>query len=115
VGFSEFRATHMPVFQFPGPHRSSPTEIARRSGRTKQHINLLLGDLESAGFLERRPDPGRARGSVVVLTARGLQLVASMKEVLEGIEAEWSAALGARRFEALKRALRELNDHESVS
>jgi DNA-binding MarR family transcriptional regulator len=112
-GFPEIRPAHMPVFQFPGPHGSSPVAIAQRSSRSKQHINLLLNDLEAAGYLVRRPDPSRRRGRIVVLTKRGQDLVAAMKEALEAIEAEWSARLGARRFEALKQALRDLNLAES--
>jgi DNA-binding MarR family transcriptional regulator len=105
----------MPVFQFPGPHNASPIAIARRSGRSKQHINLLLNDLETAGYLERHPDPDRARGSVVRLTDRGMDLVATMKQALETIEAEWKDTLGARRFEALKRALQDLHDTDMLA
>jgi DNA-binding MarR family transcriptional regulator len=113
AGFSEIREAHMPVFQFPGPHNSSPVAIARRSGRSKQHLNLLLNDLESAGYLERHPDPSRPRGSIVLLTDRGMKLTAAMKEALEAIEADWAVKLGARRFQTLKRALDDLNEIEN--
>jgi DNA-binding MarR family transcriptional regulator len=113
AGFPEIRAAHMPVFQFPGPHNSSPVAIARRSGRSKQHINLLLNDLESAGYVERGPDPNRARGIVVLLTQRGMALVAAMRLALEQVETDWARRLGARRFTALKAALEDLNDTET--
>jgi DNA-binding MarR family transcriptional regulator len=115
AGFPEIRTGHMPLFQFPGPHNSSPAQIARRTGRSKQHINLLLGDLENAGYLERRPDPNRPRGSTVLLTPRGLDLVANMKKALEAVEADWKRKLGTRRFDALKRALHDLHETETTT
>jgi DNA-binding MarR family transcriptional regulator len=110
AGFPEIRAAHMPVFQFPGPHNSSPVAIAHRSGRSKQHINLLLNDLEAAGYVERHADPNRSRGIVVLLNERGMALVSAMRAALEEVEADWARKLGARRFNALKAALADLND-----
>jgi DNA-binding MarR family transcriptional regulator len=113
AGFPEIRTAHMPVFQFPGPHNSSPVAIARRSGRSKQHINLLLNELESAGYVERGPDPNRTRGIAVLLTERGMALVTAMRTALEEVETDWARKLGARRFKALKAALRDLNETET--
>src|SRR5215207_9220109 len=77
---------------------------------TKQALTPLLNDLERLGYLERRPAPGDGRGRVLWLTARGLAFVGAIKEILTGIEAEWSQLLGAERFATLQEALRELTE-----
>ena len=44
------------------------------------------------------------------LTARGLAFAGAIKEILTGIEAEWSQLLGTERFAALQDTLRELTE-----
>ena len=112
-GFTGVRVSHSPVLGFPGPHTARPTEIAARTGRSRQHINILLNELEAAGYLTRVPDPDDNRGKIIWLTDRGMDLVAVMREELEAIEADWQRTLGARRFAALKHTLQDLQQvHE---
>src|SRR5215217_1943464 len=110
AGYSDLRPAHFALFQFPGPHGVRPVELAARLGMAKQALTPLLNDLERAGYLERRPAADDGRGRVLWLTARGLAFVGAIKEIVTGIEAEWSARLGAERFTALQEALRELTD-----
>ena len=104
----DLRPAHFALFKFPGPHGVRPVELAARLGTTKQALTPLLNDLERFGYLERRPRPGDGRGRVLWLTARGLAFVGAIKEILTGIEAEWSARLGAERFAIVKAALEDL-------
>lgn len=108
AGFTDVRPSHAPVIGFPGPHKSRPSELAARTGRSKQHINILLGELEAAGYLERRAEGTDQRGKVIYLTDRGMELAAAVKKAVEQVEADWQQILGERRFAALKQSLEEL-------
>lgn len=110
AGYDDLRPAHFALFQFPGPHGARPVELAAQLGTTKQALTPLLNDLERLGYLERRPAPDDGRGRVLWLTARGLAFVGAIKEIVTGIEAEWSALLGADRFATLQETLRELTD-----
>ena len=107
-GFDDFDRAHLALFQYPGPDGARPSELAARLGVSKQALNYLLGELERLGYLERRPDPDDQRSKRVVLTRRGGRAVETIREAVAGVEAEWSAKLGARRFAELRVLLREL-------
>ncbi len=107
---TDLRPAHFALFQFPGPQGVRPIELAARLGTTKQVLTPLLNDLERFGYLERRPAPDDGRGRVLWLTERGLAFVGAIKDILTGIEAEWSQRLGADRFAVLQDALRELTE-----
>ena len=47
-GFGDFDAAYLPVFQYPGPQGTRPSELARLR-ITKQALNYLLGGLEGQG------------------------------------------------------------------
>src|SRR5262245_43640892 len=72
AGFEDFDATHLSVFQYPGPQGARPSELAARLRMSKQALNYQLGQLERLGYLERRPDPDDLRSKRVALTARGV-------------------------------------------
>ncbi len=108
AGFTDVRPSHAPVIGFPGPHKARPSDLAARTGRSKQHINILLGELEGAGYLVRRAEGEDQRGKVIYLTDRGMRLAAAVKEAVEQVESDWQEVLGEKRFAALRRSLEEL-------
>jgi DNA-binding MarR family transcriptional regulator len=112
AGFDDVRLSHSPVLAFPGPHKARPSEIAARTGRSRQHINILLNELEAAGYLVRVPDPEDNRGKIIILTERGMDLMAAGRKELEAVEADWERTLGKQRFAALKRSLTALGEAE---
>jgi hypothetical protein len=78
---------------------------------TKQALNYLFGQLEALGYLERRTGKGSRR--LVFLTARGWEVFETHWETLQTIENEWSSFLGAKRFDQLMDALRQLSSLSS--
>jgi DNA-binding MarR family transcriptional regulator len=108
AGYCDLRPAHFALFQFPGPHGVRPIELAARLGMAKQALTPLLNDLERFGYLERRAAADDGRGRVLWLTEHGLAFVGAIKEIVTGIEAEWSARLGGERFAIVKEALLEL-------
>jgi len=103
AGFSDLRVPHMVVLQYPGPDNVHPTVLAERAGMSKQAMNQLLNSLERLGYLERRDAP--EGGRVVCFTERGHAAWAMITEILRGVEDEWRAELGKKRFAQLKELL----------
>jgi DNA-binding MarR family transcriptional regulator len=108
-GFDDLDAAHLPVFQYPGPQGSRPSELAARLRMSKQALNYLLGTLERLGYLERQPHPDDQRSRRIHLTPRGVATVPVIRGAVAEIEAEWTERLGPARFDALRSALQELN------
>ena len=108
-GCADFDAAYLPVFGYPGPQGARPSELAARLGISKQALNYLLGNLERAGYLERRPHPDDSRSRRIVLTARGLGAVKVIRDAVAELETSWTQLLGPRRFAQLRKMLQELD------
>ncbi|HTL37611.1 MAG TPA: MarR family transcriptional regulator [Kofleriaceae bacterium] len=98
----------MAVFQYPGPHGTSPLELARRAKMSKQAMNQLLGTLQRSGYIVRKRDPDNGKQRVIHLTARGNRAIALMREEITRIERRAERQLGARRYATMIECLREL-------
>ena len=110
AGYDDIAPAHFNILQHPTPEGLRPSEIAARSQMTKQAANRLIRHLEGHGYLRLEPDPGDQRARIVRLTDRGWALIATIREIVEEVEAEWTERLGRRRFEALRSALLELGE-----
>ena len=64
------------------PYRSTPGKLAKRADLSSGAMTNRLDGLERAGLIRRLPDPDDRRGTVIELTAEGLEA--------------WEAALGAQ-------------------
>jgi DNA-binding MarR family transcriptional regulator len=80
-------------------------EIARRVPKTPQAISQTVARLEKLGYIERRLAGGRAIG--LHITAAGAAAHAAGSAAEDASEARLRAALGARRYEALRQLLEE--------
>jgi DNA-binding MarR family transcriptional regulator len=105
AGFDELRLPHMAVLQFPGPDGVRPGTLADRAGMSKQAMNQLLRSLEASGYIVRSDSKHDGRSSVVRFTKRGRAAYARIADILEEIEREWKAELGAKPFADLKTLL----------
>ncbi len=108
-GFDDLDAAHLTVLQYPGPQGMRPSDLAVQLRISKQALNYLLGQLESGGYIERRPDPDDLRSKRIVLTKRGTKVAHVIREAVAEMEATWSKQLGPERFERLRGLLLELN------
>jgi len=107
-GCADFDAAYLPVFGYPGPQGARPSELAARLGMSKQALNYLLGSLERAGYIERRPHPDDARAKRIALTPRGLGAGRVIRDAVAEVETAWSELLGPERFAELRTMLEEL-------
>jgi DNA-binding MarR family transcriptional regulator len=105
AGFDDLRLRHIAVLQYPGPDGVSPGVLAQRAGISKQAMNQLLGNLESLDYVVRSDAPDEGRARIVRFTKRGHAAYSKIYDILLGVEAEWSAALGAKPFAELKELL----------
>lgn len=84
---------------------TSVTLLAERAAMTKQAIGELAIDLERGGYVTRAPDPADRRATIVTITAAGRRALRAALEAKRAVEADYAAAIGARRLAALHEAL----------
>jgi len=108
-GFTDLTAAHLNVMQYPGPHNVRPSDVAARTGMTKQALNYLLGQMEAGGYLQRREDAGDQRSKRIHLTTRGHRAVKAIREIVTDVESQWERQLGPMRFAELRELLIDLN------
>lgn len=100
--------TELRIFLYPGPDGRRPIDLARQCDMSRQAMNYVLANLERRGYVARGVDP-RSATLVVRLTDRGWTLVPLLRNCVAGIEKEWAAHLGARRFAVLRETLHDLS------
>jgi DNA-binding MarR family transcriptional regulator len=96
---------HISVFQYPGPDGARPSVLAERAGISKQAMNQLLRSLEDLGYIARSDSPDEGRSRIVRFTRRGHAAFSRIFEILQDVEQEWKAELGARDFRQFKKLL----------
>ena len=109
-GHPGVRASHLELLTVIGPAGARVSDLARTQQVSRQAVSATVQDLESLGYLERRPDPVDRRGVVFSPTPTGRALAADALAVTLSIEARYQALLGPRRFERFERSVRALGD-----
>lgn len=84
---------------------TSPSDLARGLGITRQSAHALLGQLIDLGILAQSPDPLDGRRTTVHLTDRGHDLADDARAILADLEAALAARIGASAVDALASAL----------
>ncbi|WP_020658563.1 MarR family winged helix-turn-helix transcriptional regulator [Amycolatopsis benzoatilytica] len=113
-GFSDLSPRHGAVLAYLEPDGSRATELARRSGRRKQVIGAMVDELETLGYVERRPDPGDRRAKLVCPTARGNAMISASTRILAELEDRHAGRLGRAEYERFKRTLAEVTEQQRV-
>ena len=113
AGFDDVTPAQARVFQRIGAQGTRLTDLAEQAQVTKQTAGFLVDQLERAGYVERRPDSTDARARLICIAPRGMEAVQVAAGVVAEVEAEWTAHLGTRDMQQLRRALirlREITD-----
>lgn len=110
-----FRTAHTQLFPHLDTRGQRLTELARRSGASKQAIGPLVNDLVEWGVVERVADPTDRRAALLRLTPAGGAALLDGLRVLGGIEAELVSAMGAEEMAALHQTLLRVMDHLEVA
>ena len=114
-GFADVVPAHLAVMRYPGPSGRRPVQLAADANLSRQAMNYLLGQLESLGYIERRPDEEDGRGQRVYATERGEDLITVARAAMRALEDEWAGALGRRDLETLRDILTRLNRHVAAA
>lgn len=95
------RAAHLRLFRAGAVEGRRVTELAARTGMTKQAMHELVRHLERHGYVTRETDPDDERARRIVLTDRGRELSAAVAAASARLHQRWRAALGDELFTAL--------------
>jgi DNA-binding MarR family transcriptional regulator len=109
AGFPEVRASYgsvlVPLFEEDGLRMS---ELAGRSGLSKQAMTTLVRSVEDAGLVARVRDADDGRAFVVSLTARGNELRPVADQVLAELAARARARLSETELRILFTSLKKV-------
>lgn len=108
-GFQDVREGHGCVFGFIDLEQGSRlTDLAERSGLTKQAVGEAVAELERKGYLERVPDPEDGRAKIIKLTGRGVDAALTGRRLFAEIENEWAERYGEDRVASLRECVEEI-------
>src|SRR4051812_47364638 len=93
AGFAWFTEARSGLLAHVGPSGVRQADLVRRMGLTKQAVQQIVDELAAEGIVERRPDPGDARGRIVALTAAGFSAAHAANAVKRAIDADQRARL----------------------
>lgn len=85
-----------------------PSELARRSGMSKQSMNQLLNELDKMGMITRVPCPDDGRARLVVLTEEGHKSMLKGLGVFKELERQITEVLPEGEIEETKRHLEHI-------
>jgi DNA-binding MarR family transcriptional regulator len=107
-GYDDVRPGHDCVFRFITTEGARLTELAERSGLTKQAVGEVVADLERRGYLERVPDPKDGRAKIIRLTDRGVEGTLTAARIFDEIEERWEERVGAEELARVRDTLERL-------
>jgi len=84
------------------------SELARRTGLSKQHIGTIVRDLQAAGIVGVGPDPADGRARIVRFTADGRAGLLVGLQAIARVVAMTEDRLGPERLAEFRRTLDEL-------
>jgi len=93
-----------------GPEGSRVSDLAEQARITKQSAAFLVEQLESAGYVERVPDPSDGRARLVRLTARARPVAEAADAEVQRVLTEWADHVGEQRLHQLHETLRDLRE-----
>lgn len=81
------------------------TELAERARRTKSTVSVLVGKLEKAGYLYRKPDPRDGRVILLQLTTKGEGVQEAFLQITQEMHRRIIEELGQRELAVLEALL----------
>ena len=104
-GYGDIREGYGCVFGFIDLDEGSRlTELAERSGLTKQAVGEVIPELEQLGYVTRESDPRDRRAKIIKLTPKGRDACLTGRRLFADIEREWAEQLGENLLAGLREA-----------
>jgi DNA-binding MarR family transcriptional regulator len=112
-GYGDIREGYGCVFGFIDIDQGSRlTELAERSGLTKQAVGEVIPELEQLGYVAREPDPRDRRAKIIKLTPKGRDACLTGRRLFAEIEREWAEQLGEELLAGLREAAERIAEAE---
>jgi DNA-binding MarR family transcriptional regulator len=108
AGFDDIRPGAANVFPFVPPEGIAVSELAEAAGVRKQTMAQAVEQLERAGYVERRPNPGDRRSRLVFLTKRGEAVPRVTHAAAGRVEERWAELTSPEETEELRATLLRL-------
>jgi len=105
LGFPDIKHSYLAALFHLDLEGSRVTALAQRVAVSPQAASLTLGELARAGFIEQVEDPGDQRARLILLTARGLELMQAIALAVEEINQEYALLVGAEPVTRLRDCL----------
>jgi DNA-binding MarR family transcriptional regulator len=97
--FADLRFAHNQIWGNVGVDGIRLTELASKANLSLAACSELVNELQSLGYLERRPDPADGRAKLIFPTPRGRRLLDAAGERVAELEADWRAHLPRGEFD----------------
>jgi DNA-binding MarR family transcriptional regulator len=111
-GFDDLHPRHGAVLAYLTPSGVRATELARQSGQYKQVIGTLVDELESLGYVHRKPDPTDRRAKLVCRTERGLRQARAANKIIWLMHQRHAARLAPEAFDQFISAFTDVVTHQ---
>lgn len=106
----QFNLTHAAILPAIDLGGTRLTEIARRTGLSKQGLFPYISELESLGFLTKIEDPRDKRANLIMFTAKGRTLLEQIHHALSHTEQAALDVLGRQKYASVREGLATLSD-----
>ena len=107
-GFVDVRASHAAVLAYLDAEGTRMSDIAQRSGLSRQAVAIAIRELHAAGYVDVEPDPDDKRASTVRLAPRGVELCRAAARAIREETQRWGAMIGDSGLADLLARLRAL-------
>ena len=109
-GHEAIREAHGVVFQYLDQDGTTVSALAQRAGMTKQAMTELVAYLEQRDYVRRVPDPHDRRAKLVLLSAKGQDVLRIALGLVPEMEKRLIDALGRPRWQELREDLQTIHD-----
>lgn len=110
-GFDDVRPAHGFAFSRLSAGGATITQLAEHLDITRQAAAQLVDELLAKGYVRRQPHPDDARARLITLTDKGWACTRAAEAAIADTVRPWAAALGERRFQALRDDLLRIAPH----
>jgi len=115
LGFGDLKHRHGAVLAYLDPEGVRATDLAHLSGQHKQIIGTLIDELETLGYVERRPDPSDRRAKLICPTERGLAQMRAADHIMAAMQERHAERVGKGEYTRFKRMLVDITEHQRLA
>jgi DNA-binding MarR family transcriptional regulator len=109
AGYPGLRPSHGCIFRYLDLEGSKLSDLAEKSGMSKQAFGEHVANVEALGYVMRTPDPHDGRAKLILPTQRGREVLILGRKVFAEIEREWAKAIGEDKVASLRETLEQIH------